>query len=367
MENLFNGIYANKKVLITGHTGFKGSWLALWLTKLGAQVIGLSKDVPTQPAHFDMLGLSMESVMGNINETGLLEKLIDQHQPDIIFHLAAQPIVRLSYQNPIETFETNVLGTVKLLDACRKSNSLKALVNITTDKCYENREWVWGYRENDTLGGYDPYSASKACSEIVTSAYRNSFFSEKKGNKSMLIASARAGNVIGGGDWAPYRLIPDIIRATANKENVIIRNPDSTRPWQHVLEPLSGYLLLGQKLLENQNQFAQAWNFGPACYKDSLTVQQVVATMKNYWDKVEFTIQIDHNQPHEASLLTLDCSKALTKLKWQPIWSLDTTFQKTMIWYKNYYENHIVNSESDLSDYIIDAKNKNASWTKTIS
>ena len=282
-STLFNGIYNNKTVLVTGHTGFKGSWLCFWLIQMGAKVIGYSLEPPTSPNHFELLNLDMVSVIGDIRDSNRLNAVFAQYQPEIVFHLAAQPLVRLSYKEPVETFETNVIGTLKVFEACRNTKSVRAIVNITSDKCYENKEWVWGYRENDPMGGYDPYSASKGCAELVTSSYRNSFFNVNEYGKShnVLLASCRAGNVIGGGDWAKDRLMTDIMVAVSEGKKVVIRNPRATMPWQHVLEPLSGYLMLGQKLLEGKKEFAQAWNFGPG-EQGAITVKEVVENIKKY-------------------------------------------------------------------------------------
>ena len=282
-STLFNGIYNNKTVLVTGHTGFKGSWLCFWLIQMGAKVIGYSLEPPTSPNHFELLNLDMVSVIGDIRDSDKLNAVFAQYQPEIVFHLAAQPLVRLSYKEPVETFETNVIGTLKVFEACRNTKSVRAIVNITSDKCYENKEWVWGYRENDPMGGYDPYSASKGCAELVTSSYRNSFFNVNEYGKShnVLLASCRAGNVIGGGDWAKDRLMTDIMVAVSEGKKVVIRNPRATMPWQHVLEPLSGYLMLGQKLFEGKKEFAQAWNFGPG-EQGAITVKEVVENIKKY-------------------------------------------------------------------------------------
>lgn len=265
MRNLFCGVYKKRKVLITGHTGFKGSWLTFWLSQMGADVLGYALEPDTNPNHFSMLDLPIASVIGDIRDIEHLTRVFDRFQPEIIFHLAAQSLVRRSYDDPAETFKTNVIGTVNIFEACRRTSSVRAVINVTSDKCYENREWLWGYRENDPMGGYDPYSASKGCAELVTSAYRNSFFNLAEYDRKhyTLLASVRAGNVIGGGDWAKDRIMTDIMEAVSQGEKLYIRNPRATRPWQHVLEPLSGYLLLGQKLLEGEKEFAEAWNFGP--------------------------------------------------------------------------------------------------------
>ena len=271
MKNLFSRIYKNKTVLVTGHTGFKGSWLVYWLSQMGAKVVGYSLEAPTTPNHFELLqnnsqfsilNSQLTSIIGDIRDLDKLNQVFSEYKPDIVFHLAAQPLVRLSYENPIETYETNVIGTLKVFEACRVNN-VKAIVNITSDKAYENREWIWGYRENDPMGGYDPYSSSKGCADILATSYRNSYFNIKdyKKTHNTLLATCRAGNVIGGGDWAKDRLITDIMLSVSQNKKVNIRNPYATRPWEHVLEPLSGYLHIGQKLLEEKLEFGDAWNF----------------------------------------------------------------------------------------------------------
>jgi CDP-glucose 4,6-dehydratase len=365
MINLFGGVYQNKTVLVTGHTGFKGSWLVLWLNKMGAKVIGYSLESPTEPNHMELLDLDIVSIIGDIRDLEKLNQVFKKYQPDIVFHLAAQPLVRLSYENPIETYETNVMGTLKVLEAC-KNSKVKAIVNITSDKAYENREWIWGYRESDSMGGYDPYSSSKGCSEILTSSYRNSYFNinEYKKTHNTLLASCRAGNVIGGGDWALDRLMTDIMISVSIHKKVSIRNPKATRPWQHVLEPLSGYLNIGQKLLEEKVEFASGWNFGPSD-DGSISVEQVVQNVKKYWDKIDYKIDKDLNQLHEANLLKLDCSKAHILLKWKDVWNSDTTFEKTVKWYKSYYEDDkVILTLANLESYINDAKIQNIEWTK---
>ena len=364
IENLFSGIYKNKTVLVTGHTGFKGSWLVYWLSQMGANVIGYSLEAPTNPNHIELLNLDIVSIIGDIRDLEKLNQTFEEYKPDIVFHLAAQPLVRLSYKDPIETYETNVIGTLKVLEACRK-NSVKAIVNITSDKVYENKEWVWGYRENDPLGGYDPYSSSKGCADILASSYRRSYFNPKdyKKTHNTLLATCRAGNVIGGGDWAKDRLMTDIMLSVSQGKKVSIRNPKATRPWQHVLEPLSGYLLIGQKLLEEKQEFAQAWNFGPSD-DGSITVEEVVKNVKRCWDKIDYEISQDPNQLHEANLLKLDCSKAHILLKWKDVWDSATTFEKTVKWYKAYYEHKKILTQNDLESYIVDAKAKNIVWVK---
>ncbi|MCP4179761.1 MAG: CDP-glucose 4,6-dehydratase [bacterium] len=353
ITKLFGSIYLNRKVLITGHTGFKGSWLSLWLTQMGADLCGYSLEPPTSPNHFDLLNLDMRSEIGDIRDKEKLNNVFKSFKPEIVFHLAAQPLVRLSYKEPIETLETNIIGTANVFEACKQCDSVKTIINITSDKCYENKEWIWGYKENDPMGGYDPYSVSKGCSELITSCYRNSYFNLNEYGKShnILLASCRAGNVIGGGDWAEDRLIPDIMKAVSEGKTVEIRNPNATRPWQHVLEPLNGYLSVGQKLLEGKKEFAEAWNFGPDA-SNTLTVGEVVNKIKDNWPDIKYNLGTETG-PHEAGLLKLDSSKALIKLKWKPKWDAGTTFEKTTLWYNNFYNNKIINSHNDLNDFTL--------------
>ena len=374
---MFGDVYTGKKVLITGHTGFKGSWLAMWLQELGANIVGYSLNPPSNPNHFDLLiqpsgpltlrpsdPPTLQSVIGDILDADKLFDTFQRYRPEIVFHMAAQPLVRYSYRNPVETFETNVMGTINVFEACRNTDSVRAVVNVTSDKCYENREWVWGYHENDPMGGYDPYSASKGCAELITASYRRSFFNAEA---SALLASARAGNVVGGGDWADDRLIPDIMRAVSNNEKVIIRNPGHTRPWQHVLEPLSGYLMLGQKLLEARQEFAEGWNFGPGD-ESNIEVELVVKKMKECWNKIDYCFQpsnpptLQPSDLHEAGLLKLDCSKAHSRLNWKPVWDFDKTISVTARWYREFYENGTINSKMDLDEYIRDAREKGLRW-----
>ena len=364
MKDLFCGIYENKKVLVTGHTGFKGSWLVYWLTQMGAKVIGYSLEAPTKPNHIGLLNPDIISVMGDIKDLDGLNHVFNRYKPDIVFHLAAQPIVRISYEKPIETYETNVIGTLKVFEACRKNN-VKAIVNITSDKAYENKEWVWGYRENDPMGGYDPYSSSKGCADILASSYRNSYFNTKdyKKTHNTLLVTCRAGNVIGGGDWAKDRLITDVMISASQGKKISIRNPNATRPWQHVLECISGYLHIGQKLLEERVEYSGAWNFGPSD-NGSICVEEVIKNIKKYWSKIDYDIKKDLSHLHEANLLKLDCSKAHILLKWKDVWDSETTFEKTAKWYKAYYENNgEVLTQSDLVNYIIDAKSKKIEWS----
>ena len=360
---MFGNAYKGKKVFVTGNTGFKGSWLIFWLMKLGANVRGYSLNLPTDPNHHEILNLDFETISGDVRDLEKLQNAIKFFRPDMVFHMAAQSLVRKSYQNPIETFETNVIGTVNVFEVCRQTDSVRAIVNVTSDKCYENREWIWGYRENDPVGGHDPYSASKGCAEIVTESYRKSFFplDNYQRTHQTLVVSVRAGNVIGGGDWGHDRLVSDIMRAASQSERVQIRNPHATRPWQHVLEPLSGYLLLGQKLLEGDREFSGAWNFGPSD-EGHRNVLSVIRELQKYWSNIDYKIKADEKNPHEANLLKLDCSKAYAKLKWKSVWDSSTTFAKTAQWYKEYYESGRVLSEEQLTEYITDAKHKQISW-----
>ena len=338
MENMgINQVFwKNKKVLITGHTGFKGAWLSLWLQDLGAKVIGISLDSPTTPSLYEQANVAkgMISLRQDIRNGEAIKQLFQQHKPEIVFHLAAQPLVRLSYREPVETYEINVMGTLHVLEGIRSVDSVRSAVMITTDKCYQNKEWVWGYRETDTLGGHDPYSSSKGAAELLISSYRNSYFPQDKYSEhKTAIASARAGNVIGGGDWADDRLIPDIIKAFKNNETVIVRNPKSTRPWQHVLEPLSGYLKLAEQLEKNGDQYAEAWNFGSAEI-DARPVQWIVEKMAKLWGENANWINDKSEHPHEANYLKLDCSKAHMKLNWYPRWDLSETLLRIVEWHK---------------------------------
>lgn len=333
MKSFFHG----KKVFITGHTGFKGSWLCLWLHKLGAEVHGYALAPPTKPSLFELAKiyeLLKSNLIADVRDAGILAEAMKQAQPEIVIHMAAQPLVRDSYKIPAETYAVNVMGTVHLLEAVRACHSVKAVVNVTTDKCYENREWVWGYRENEPMGGFDPYSNSKGCSELVTAAYRQSYFTEHSGGQAFnppAVATARAGNVIGGGDWATDRLIPDCINALLAGEPIRIRNPHAIRPWQHVLEPLSGYLTLAQWLYESGAEYAEGWNFGPAD-NDAKPVEWIVKKMCALWGK-DARYEIDAGEhPHEAHYLKLDCSKAHMRLGWQPRWNLEKALQSIIEW-----------------------------------
>lgn len=336
---MFNNVYKNKKIFLTGHTGFKGSWLALWLTTLGAEVCGYSLEPNTNPSMFEELDVEnkiQKSIIGDILDVEKLEKTINKFQPDVVFHLAAQPLVRLSYSEPILTYKTNVIGTLNVLEVARNCHSVKAFVNVTTDKCYENKEVNMGYKEDEPMGGYDMYSSSKGCVEIMSSSFRRSFLQDEN---SMAMATARAGNVIGGGDWALDRLIPDCVRSINKGTDIEIRNPIAVRPWQHVLEPLSGYLLLGQKLLEEGQKYAEGFNFGPN--EDSvLTVAEVSQMVCDFYGKGKVVVG-EKSPLHEAGLLMLSIEKAKNILGWTPTLTAQEAIDRTIEWYKHFYEKDI--------------------------
>lgn len=337
MENMVNPLFwADKTVLLTGHTGFKGGWLTLWLQSMGAKVVGYALAPSGNPNLFESADIAngIISINGDIRDYAALAVVIENYRPEIVIHMAAQALVRYSYAHPVETYATNVMGTVNLLEAVRQTCSVRAIVNVTSDKCYENREWEEGYREHEAMGGYDPYSSSKGCAELVASAYRSSYFNPQDYAKhGVALASARAGNVIGGGDWAEDRLIPDIMRAIAQGKPVPIRNPHAIRPWQHVLEPLSGYLILAQKLYEDGIDYAEGWNFGPD-EADAKPVQWIVEQLTQVWGEGSGWLLDESDHPHEAHFLRLDCSKAKARLGWQPRWRLDETLSKIVEWYK---------------------------------
>lgn len=332
------GFWRGKRVFLTGHTGFKGSWLSLWLQSLGAVLTGFALPPPTRPSLFEAAGVAggMRSIIGDIRDLPALQLALQEARPEIVIHMAAQPLVRYSYQNPVETYATNVMGTVHLLEAARNSPGIKAVVNITTDKCYENREWVWGYRENEPMGGYDPYSNSKGCAELVSAAYRSSFFNaDHYARHGVALATVRAGNVIGGGDWAQDRLLPDILAAFAEGRAARIRNPRAIRPWQHVLEPLRGYLILAERLYGHGASYAEGWNFGPDD-DDAKPVGQIVEQMAALWGG-DARWQIDKGEhPHEAGYLKLDCAKAKARLDWRPRWNLDVALAEIVAWHRAY-------------------------------
>jgi len=329
--------WQGKRVFLTGHTGFKGSWISLWLQSMGAKVTGFALAPNTTPSLFEEARVAdgMTSIIGDVRDQAALQKALADAQPEIVIHMAAQPLVRYSYANPVETYATNVMGTVHLFDAIRQMSGIKAVVNVTSDKCYENREWVWGYRENEAMGGYDPYSNSKGCSELVTAAFRSSYFNPADYAKhGVALASGRAGNVIGGGDWALDRLIPDIVRAIEEGREVVIRSPHAIRPWQHVLEPLSGYLALAEKLYTEGAQYAEGWNFGPHDH-DAKPVAWIVDNLTRIWgDGAAYRIDASAANLHEAHYLKLDCSKAHMQLGWQPRWNLLHTLEKISEWHK---------------------------------
>lgn len=340
LEMIDQNFWKGKKIFVTGNTGFKGSWLCLWLHFMGADITGYALDPPTNPNFYELCKVNelIHHISADIRNSECLANAIADRKPEIIFHLAAQSLVRESYKNPVDTYTTNVMGTVNLLEAVRYCPDVRVVVNVTTDKCYDNKEWIWGYRETDSLGGYDPYSSSKACSELVTIAYRNSFFNPQCYQSHRVgVATARAGNVIGGGDWAKDRLIPDIICALLNRETIIIRNPQAIRPWQHVLEPLSGYLLLAQKLYEDGDLYSDAWNFGPN-ESDAQPVKLIAEKICEKWQG-ESSFQVEENSEfHEATFLKLDCTKAKMKLGWFPRWDLETAIDKTIEWVQVYQQ-----------------------------
>lgn len=333
---IFAGVYEGRKVLVTGNTGFKGAWLSLWLKRLGANVIGYSLDSPTTPSLFEeaRVGDFTTQIAGDVRDRQALFQAIQEHRPEVVFHLAAQPLVRLSYQEPAETFNTNIMGTVNLLEAVRLNDSVRVCLVVTSDKCYENREWHYAYRENDPMGGFDPYSSSKGCAELVTATYRNSFFPpDRIAEHGVAIASVRAGNVIGGGDWADDRIVPDCIRALTRQQQVEVRNPRAVRPWQHVLEPLSGYLWLAAVLLRDPApRFLDGWNFGPRS-ASNLSVQAIVARIVEIWGGGSWTNAVVNDQFHEASFLKLDITKAANLLSWEPTYDADRTLDEVVAWY----------------------------------
>lgn len=345
IKDIFNGFYRDKRVLVTGHTGFKGSWLSIWLESMGAKVIGFSLDSYSERDNFVLSEISSKiiDIREDVRNKNTLAEVFSKYRPEIVFHLAAQPLVRLSYDIPLETYEVNVIGTINVLEAIRVTDSVKVGVMITTDKCYENKEQIWGYRENEPMGGYDPYSSSKGAAEIAISSWRNSFFNPKNYNvHGKSIASVRAGNVIGGGDWALDRIIPDCIRALEAQEPICIRNKKAVRPWQHVLEPLSGYLLLAKKMWYEPQEYCEGWNFGPRT-ESIATVWDVASKVIDNYGKGELKDSSDPNAVHEANLLMLDISKAKFKLGWEPRMNLNQCIGLTVDWYKRYKEEDVYN------------------------
>jgi CDP-glucose 4,6-dehydratase len=343
VEKKLTDSYKGKTVLITGHTGFKGNWLALWLESLGAEVIGYSLDPPTDPSMFQATGLSgrIVDIRGDVLDCKKLLETVKKYRPEFIFHLAAQPLVRSSYKNPLKTFNVNVIGTANILESIRLSQISTTCVCITSDKCYENQEWAYAYRENDPLGGYDPYSASKGAAEIVIAAYRKSFFMTGNDNPPVSLSSVRAGNIIGGGDWAEDRIVPDCIRALVKERPVMIRNPHAIRPWQFVLDPLFGYLVLALKMKENPEIYAEAWNFGPF-HSNVIDVQTLTEKILREWGSGTWK-EMSHpkNPPHEAGYLMLDIAKSIVKLGWKPVYDVDAAIQKTVDWYRHFYSGKV--------------------------
>lgn len=360
-------IFADARVLITGHTGFKGSWLSLWLSSLGAKVIGVSLDVPTQPSHFEAGHLAgvLQDRRLDVRDGAALKSLVQEFQPDFVFHLAAQPLVRRSYADPVETWQTNALGTVNVLEALRGLKTPCVAVLITSDKCYDNVEWVWGYRETDALGGPDPYSASKGAAELAIRSYVRSFFPR---DGLVRIGVGRAGNVIGGGDWAVDRIVPDCVRAWSRSETVQLRNPLATRPWQHVLEPLSGYINLAMALHANAELHGEPFNFGPPAQQNH-SVGELVNAMAEHWDQVRWEdVSAQYGGPYESSLLKLNCDKALHHLRWRAIWGFEDTVRETALWYRRYYEQPSQSiadfSLSQIQTYIDTARRQGLAWAR---
>ena len=367
---MFDNIFQDKTVLITGHTGFKGSWLGIWLNELGANVIGYALEPYTQKDNFVLSNLQQYIIhnIGDIRDFSNLNSIFNKYEPEIIFHLAAQPIVRQSYIDPKETYDININGTINLLECCRSSDSVKVIINVTSDKCYENNETIWGFRETDPMGGYDPYSASKGCSEIITASYIRSFFNSDdfvKHGKCM--ASARAGNVIGGGDWQKDRIVPDCIRALLNQKSIEIRNPFARRPWQHVLEPLSGYLSLASKIYQNPRKYYGAYNFGPN-FDSTITVGELVELIIKKWGYGNWIDISKEDYMHEAHLLYLETCKAQSELNWSPCWDIETTISKTVQWYKEFeYQNLYELCKEQIYSYYEDIERKHKFRTgKTI-
>ena len=373
MKNRLSSFYAGKTVLVTGHTGFKGSWLCTWLNQLGARVVGFALEAPTSPNNFTASKLTdrLEHIHGDVRNRDNVDKCFDKVSPDVVFHLAAQSLVRLSYEDPGKTFDVNVMGTANVLDAARRCSSVLAAVSITSDKCYRNQNWIWGYRESDELGGYDPYSASKACSELVIRCFSDRRFQRvADADRFVPIGSARAGNVIGGGDWAADRIIPDLVRAIENAEDIVIRSPNATRPWQHVLEPLSGYLLLATQLAEDADQYGGGWNFGPRD-EDIWTVKDMVSELLRRWNTSDTNLKIEEDKSGaESKLLRLDCTKAQEYLGWKAVWSVPETLDAIVEWYKLFY----ADTERDMYPVLVDqiarytsrAQEQKLAWAKPL-
>jgi len=360
LKQLFAGAYEGRRVLVTGHTGFKGSWLCLWLQALGARVAGLALAPNTEPAHWNLLGLDdVADRRANLHDAPAVTAIVQGFRPEIVFHLAAQPLVRRSYADPVETFATNVTGLVNLFEAIRGADSVQAVVNATTDKVYLEQFSQHGYQETDPLGGHDPYSTSKACAELISECYRKSFFTGA-GATGPRVATARAGNVIGGGDWSQDRLVPDLVRAAVSGQPLQVRNPQAIRPWQHVLEPLSGYLQLGRALLAGESASEGPWNFGPAS-DATLSVDALLSMMTRLWPGIERTSSPGPH-PHEAPTLRLDCAKAARGLGWRPVWDAGTTCERTITWYRKFYDRGAIDSADQLRSYVADARGLGLDW-----
>lgn len=357
--NPFGGAYKGTRVLLSGHTGFKGSWLTAWLDQIDAQVTGLSLAPASAPNHWDLLTTRAIDLRGDVRNAQTVVDAMAQAQPEIVFHLAAQTLVRESYGDPLNSWATNVMGTANVLEACRRTPSVRAVVIVTTDKVYANQEWHWGYRENDTLGGHDPYSASKAACEILVDSYRKSFWNS---GKPLLVASARAGNVIGGGDWAQDRLVPDLVRAMSDGRVLEVRSPRATRPWQHVLDCLSGYLMLGQQLLQGNSAFSGSWNFGPPA-EDNRSVAELLRKLSQHWPDLAWSSQ-PSDGPHEAGLLSLDCTKARQSLGWSPALQLEDALAMTAHWYRHHHRTGIANTQEQLHQYIEKAALAGCRWVQ---
>ena len=371
LTNLFSGIFKDKTVFVTGHTGFIGSWLTEWLCELNANVVGYSLEPTTEPSLFETLELEkrITHIVGDVNDHPKLEKSVQEYSPEFVFHLAAQPLVQTSYKQPLETIQTNVIGAANLLESIRKTSSVKVCVIVTSDKCYENRELDYAYKETDPLGGYDPYSASKGAVELVTSSYRNSFFNPKDFDRhGISLSTSRIGNVIGGGDWAKNRLIPDSIRSLSTKQDIHIRNPTAVRPWQHVLESISGLFCLSKKMWDNPSLYAQPWNFGPLINNENITVSQLTSQIISEWGSGNWN-EVSHDEHHEANLLMLDSSKAIEKLDWHPVYSIKDAIGKTISWYKEYFTNDNNMQEftqNQILEYVEHAKKMNIVWASNI-
>lgn len=371
-SNAFGRIFEGKTILVTGHTGFIGTWLITWLHVLGAKIVGFSLDIPTKPSMFEDMSMTKDitHVIGDVRNPTHLEECMLESKPDMVFHLAAQPLVRLSYEKPVETFQTNVMGTVHVLESIRKTPSVKVCIVMTSDKCYENRETSYAYKENDPLGGHDPYSASKGATELVTSSYRKSFFSILDNESHQTgVSTIRAGNVIGGGDWAEDRIVPDCVRSLLAKKTIPVRNPNSIRPWQYVLEPISGMFCLAMKMWENPGNYTESWNFGPNLSTNKTTVKDLVLQVISHWGQGNWAdvSQQNTNTLHESSLLVLDSSKAQNMLGWMPVYPIKEAITETMSWYKMYPDKtHQIRdfTINQIHNYTMKARQMNIAWTK---